>query len=68
MQKKLKSSFVKMSASFPDPFKAEECFEKLSQIKDNKIFTSLGLLLDEVTLKNALAIRVRCLLVLFGLI
>ncbi|XWS25146.1 hypothetical protein CRYUN_Cryun27aG0045500 [Craigia yunnanensis] len=57
MQKKLKSSLVKMPASFPDPFKAEECFEKLSQKKDNKIFTSLGLLPDEVTLKNALAIR-----------
>ncbi|XP_022773243.1 sister chromatid cohesion protein PDS5 homolog A-like isoform X3 [Durio zibethinus] len=57
MQKKLKSSFVKMSASFPDPSKAEECFEKLSQIKDNQIFASLGLLLDELTLKNALATR-----------
>ncbi|XP_022768195.1 sister chromatid cohesion protein PDS5 homolog A-like isoform X10 [Durio zibethinus] len=57
VQKRLKSSFVKMSASFPDPSKAEECFDKLSQIKDNKIFASLGLLLDEVTLKNALAIR-----------
>ncbi|XVF36899.1 hypothetical protein REPUB_Repub19eG0098700 [Reevesia pubescens] len=57
MQKKLKSSFLKMSASFPDPSKAEECFDKLSQMKDNKIFTSLGLLLDEVTLKNSLAIR-----------
>ncbi|XP_021284773.1 sister chromatid cohesion protein PDS5 homolog A isoform X2 [Herrania umbratica] len=57
MQKKLKSSFVKMSASFPDPSKAEECFDKLSQMKDNNIFTSLGLLLDEVTLKNALVIR-----------
>ncbi|WRX29852.1 hypothetical protein QQP08_022339 [Theobroma cacao] len=57
MKKKLKSSFVKMSASFPDPSKAEECFDKLSQMKDNNIFTSLGLLLDEVTLKNALVIR-----------
>ncbi|XVE55344.1 hypothetical protein DITRI_Ditri03aG0151400 [Diplodiscus trichospermus] len=57
MQKKLKSSFVKMSASFPDPSKAEECFDKLSQMKDNKIFTSLGQLLDEVTLNNALTIR-----------
>ncbi|TYG84206.1 hypothetical protein ES288_D01G231300v1 [Gossypium darwinii] len=57
MQKKLRSSFVKMSASFPDPSKAEECFDKLSQMKDNKIFSSLGQLLDEVTLKSAMAIR-----------
>nr|ACD56617.1 hypothetical binding protein [Gossypioides kirkii] len=55
MQKKLRSSFVKMSASFPDPSKAEECFDKLSQMKDNKIFSSLGQLLDEVTLKSAVA-------------
>lgn len=60
MQKKLRSSFVKMSASFPDPSKAEECFDKLSQMKDNKIFSSLGQLLDEVTLKSAVAVRVRC--------
>ncbi|GMJ02433.1 hypothetical protein like AT1G77600 [Hibiscus trionum] len=51
---KLRSSLVKMSASFPDPSKAEECFDKLSQMKDNKIFSSLGLLLDEVTLESAL--------------
>ncbi|KAK8370984.1 hypothetical protein V6Z12_A01G214000 [Gossypium hirsutum] len=57
MRKKLRSSFVKMSASFPDPSKAEECFDKLSQMKDNKIFSSLGQLLDEVTLKSAMAIR-----------
>ncbi|KAA3465267.1 sister chromatid cohesion protein PDS5-like protein A isoform X1 [Gossypium australe] len=57
MHKKLRSSFVKMSASFPDPSKAEECFDKLSQMKDNKIFSSLGQLLDEVTLKSAMAIR-----------
>ncbi|OMO93987.1 Armadillo-like helical [Corchorus capsularis] len=57
MQNKLKSSFVKMSASFSDPSKAEEWFHKLSQMKDNSIFTSLGLLLDEVTLKKAVAIR-----------
>ncbi|OMO55532.1 Armadillo-like helical [Corchorus olitorius] len=67
MQNKLKSSFVKMSASFTDPSKAEEWFHKLSQMKDNSIFTSLGLLLDEVTLKKAVAIRVRYLLILFAL-
>ncbi|KAK8649157.1 hypothetical protein V6N13_129891 [Hibiscus sabdariffa] len=54
MQKKLRSSFVKMSASFPDPSKAEECFDNLSQMKDNKIFSSLNLLLDEVKLESAL--------------
>ncbi|XVF64578.1 hypothetical protein PTKIN_Ptkin09bG0180000 [Pterospermum kingtungense] len=57
MMKKLKGCFVKMSASFPDPSKAEECFEKLNQSNENEIFTSLRQLLNEVTLKNALAKR-----------
>ncbi|KAE8694757.1 esterase-like [Hibiscus syriacus] len=54
---KLRSSFVKMSASFPDPSKAEECFDKLNQMKDNKIFSSLNLLLDDATLESALEKR-----------
>ncbi|KAE8690421.1 putative translation initiation factor if-3 [Hibiscus syriacus] len=57
IQKKLKSSFVKMSASFPVPSKAEECFDKLNHTKDNKIFSSLNVLLDDATLESALEKR-----------
>ncbi|XP_010242780.1 PREDICTED: sister chromatid cohesion protein PDS5 homolog A isoform X2 [Nelumbo nucifera] len=46
MQKRIRNSFVKMSASFADPTKAEECFQKLHTVKDNNIFTSLQQLLD----------------------
>ncbi|XP_015571530.1 sister chromatid cohesion protein PDS5 homolog B isoform X2 [Ricinus communis] len=57
MQKRIKNSFMKMSASFPDPSKAEECFHKLNQMKDNNIFNSLELLLVERTIINAQTTR-----------
>ncbi|XP_038716130.1 sister chromatid cohesion protein PDS5 homolog A isoform X1 [Tripterygium wilfordii] len=59
IQKRMKSSFVKMSASFPDPSKAEECFNKLDEMKDNNIFGALALLLDDQTVTNARATRDR---------
>ncbi|GAV71980.1 Cnd1 domain-containing protein [Cephalotus follicularis] len=54
-QKRIKSSFIKMSASFPNPAKAEECFYKLNQMKVNNIFTALALLLDQLTNSDAQA-------------
>ncbi|KAF9687215.1 hypothetical protein SADUNF_Sadunf02G0070500 [Salix dunnii] len=53
MERRIKTSFVKMSASFPDPLKAEECFHKLNQMKDSKIFNALEQLLDDRTIKSA---------------
>ncbi|KAL9449811.1 hypothetical protein AB3S75_011691 [Citrus x aurantiifolia] len=53
----MKNSFVKMSASFPDPSKAEGCFQRLNEMKDNKIFNSLEELLDNMTIKNAEILR-----------
>ncbi|CAK7346982.1 unnamed protein product [Dovyalis caffra] len=53
MEKRIKNSFVKMSASFPDPLKAEEYFHKLNQMKDNKTFNALEQLLDDQTIKSA---------------
>ncbi|KAL9396150.1 hypothetical protein Peur_010403 [Populus x canadensis] len=53
MERRIKNSFVKMSASFPDPLKAEECFHKLNQMKDSKIFIALEQLLDDRTIKSA---------------
>ncbi|GLU01048.1 hypothetical protein SLE2022_183740 [Rubroshorea leprosula] len=47
MQKRINSCFVKMSTSFPDPSKAEECFYKLNQLKDNNVFNGMEVLLDE---------------------
>ncbi|KAI3984094.1 hypothetical protein MKX01_035221 [Papaver californicum] len=49
LQQRTKSSFLKMSASFADPLKAEECFQKLNQMKDNSIFKDLAQLLDGKT-------------------
>ncbi|KAA8538477.1 hypothetical protein F0562_027977 [Nyssa sinensis] len=57
VQNRIKSSFAKMSASFPDPSKAEECFHKLHLLKDNGIFSALFQLLDELTINNAQATR-----------
>lgn len=54
---KMKNSFVKMSSSFPDPSEAEECFQRLNEMKDNKIFNSLEELLDNMTIKNAEILR-----------
>lgn len=59
VQKRIQASFLKMSASFPDSCKAEECFHKLNQMKDNSIFKALLQLLDEVTLTSAETTRVR---------
>jgi sister-chromatid-cohesion protein PDS5 len=58
MERRIKNSFVKMSASFPDPLKAEECFHKLNQMKDGKIFIALEQLLDDRTIKSAQQTRV----------
>jgi sister-chromatid-cohesion protein PDS5 len=58
MERRIKNSFVKMSASFPDPLKAEECFHKLNQMKDSKIFIALEQLLDDRTIKSAQQTRV----------
>ncbi|XP_044977567.1 sister chromatid cohesion protein PDS5 homolog A-B isoform X2 [Hordeum vulgare subsp. vulgare] len=41
MQKKICASFRKMSASFADISKVEDCFENLHQMKDNNIFKDL---------------------------
>ncbi|KAF6152763.1 hypothetical protein GIB67_004592 [Kingdonia uniflora] len=46
VQKKCRVSFRKMSACFADPTKAEDCFEKLHEMKDNTIFKDLLELLD----------------------
>ena len=34
MQKRIKTSFMKMAALFPDPSKAEDSFHKLNQMKE----------------------------------
>ncbi|PIA47377.1 hypothetical protein AQUCO_01400210v1 [Aquilegia coerulea] len=49
VQKKIRISCRKMSASFVDPSKAEECFEKLQQMKDEDIFNKLFLLVNDKT-------------------
>ncbi|XP_035540575.1 uncharacterized protein LOC108988322 isoform X3 [Juglans regia] len=54
MQKRMKTSIIKMVAFFPDPSKAEDSFNKLSQMKDNSIFNSLALLLDDMKFRDAL--------------
>lgn len=60
LAKKIKASFERMSASFSEPAKAEECFYKLDQMKDNYIFNSLAQLLDEASIIKARHARVRC--------
>ncbi|KAK4572835.1 hypothetical protein RGQ29_031022 [Quercus rubra] len=57
MQKRIKTSFMKMAALFPDPSKAEDSFHKLNQMKDNNVFNSLALLLDELKIADAQTIR-----------
>ena len=53
------ASFVKMSTAFADSSKAEECFQKLHQMKDKNIFKALLELLDEhTTMQAARAIQV----------
>lgn len=58
MQKRIQTSLAKISSSFPDPSKAEECFHKLNIGKDYRIFSTLAQLLDEVNLKSAESMRV----------
>lgn len=57
MQKRIGISFTKMSSSFPDPSKTEECFHKLNQVRDNRIFNFLAGILDEKTFANAQTVR-----------
>ncbi|XP_065880511.1 sister chromatid cohesion protein PDS5 homolog B [Euphorbia lathyris] len=57
MQMRNKFSFLKMSAFFPDPSKAEEGFHKLNQMKDNNLFNMLELLLVDQTSINAQTTR-----------
>ncbi|XP_043700993.1 sister chromatid cohesion protein PDS5 homolog A isoform X2 [Telopea speciosissima] len=57
VEKRMKTSFVKMSTSFADPSKAEEYFQKLHKMKDNSIFNALHQLLDAQTDLNAKAAR-----------
>ncbi|GLJ16335.1 hypothetical protein SUGI_0276270 [Cryptomeria japonica] len=45
-EKRILSCFKSMSLSFKDPPKAEESFQKLNQLKDNKIWKALTSLLD----------------------
>lgn len=53
VQKMLLASFVKMSSSFVDSSKAEECFQKLHQMADEYIFKALLELVDEHTTMEA---------------
>ncbi|XP_057974992.1 sister chromatid cohesion protein PDS5 homolog B isoform X2 [Malania oleifera] len=57
VQNLIKTSLKKMSVSFPDPCAAEECFHKLTQVKDNNLFNALAQLLDEPKIINAGNIR-----------
>lgn len=61
MKKIMRKSFMKMSTSFPDPVKAEECFHRQDQLKDNDLFNTLEELLDEVTIEGGHTRRVNLL-------
>lgn len=63
MENRFRTSFMKMAASFTDPSKAEECFLKLNHMKDNNIFNTLELLLDELKYTNSQTTRVRYLFI-----
>lgn len=58
VEKKLKMSIVKMSASFEDTAKAEDCFRKLDTVKDSQIFDLLEKLLSEQSTEDAQTTRV----------
>ena len=59
LEKKVCGTFRKMSASFADTPKIEECFESLHQMKDNNIFKDLTELIKEgTTFATARSIRV----------
>ena len=49
IQKKICASLRKMSASFTDISKVEDCFENLHQMKDNNIFKDLAEISKEGT-------------------
>ncbi|XXG74106.1 hypothetical protein AAC387_Pa07g2909 [Persea americana] len=46
VKKRILGSFKRMSASFIDPSKAEECFQKLHQMRDTSMFKAFLQLLD----------------------
>lgn len=54
----MKMSIVKMSASFEDASKAEDCFRKLDMVKDSQIFDLLEKLLTEQSIEDAQTTRV----------
>lgn len=58
VEKKMKMSIVKMSASFEDTTKAQDCFRKLDMVKNSRIFNLLGKLLNEQKTEDAQTTRV----------
>nr|XP_027093191.1 sister chromatid cohesion protein PDS5 homolog A-like isoform X3 [Coffea arabica] len=54
MERNTKALFKKMSALFPDPAEAEECFYELNQINDDDIFKMLA---DLINVGDALSTR-----------
>lgn len=52
VNEKISACFKKMSLSFIDSIKAEECFRKLHQMKDNNIFKALFELVCEQSFSN----------------
>ena len=54
VDEKMSDCFKKMSLSFVDSVKAEECFRKLHQMKDNNIFRALLELLCQQNSSNVL--------------
>lgn len=58
VEKKMKMSIIKISASFEDTAKAEDCFRKLDTVKDGQIFDLLGKLLTEQKIEDAQTTRV----------
>ncbi|CAN4099678.1 unnamed protein product [Withania somnifera] len=57
VEKKIKMSIMKMSASFEDAAKAEDCFCKLDVVKDSQIFDLLEKLLTEQNIEDAQTTR-----------
>lgn len=57
VEKKMKMSIIKISASFEDTAKAEDCFRKLDTVKDGQIFDLLGKLLTEQKIEDAQTTR-----------
>ncbi|GAA0143288.1 chromatin/chromatin-binding, or -regulatory protein [Lithospermum erythrorhizon] len=53
MQSEIKSSFLKLSAFFPDPAKAEDYFHRLNATKDTCIFHAFAELVNEGSLTYA---------------